>query len=107
VVRTEVQRVVRYLEQRLKHGGVNVSRVVLFGSHASGRATADSDIDVAIVSEDFRGRGVLDRADMTAQAEIETIRKFIVPLDIVTLTPEEFENGSSLVAQFAQGGVTL
>ena len=107
MVRTKVQRAVRYLEQRLRDGGVNVSRIVLFGSHARGRGTADSDLDVAIVSEDFRGRGILERADMTTQAEVETIRKFLVPFDIVTLTPEEYESGTSLVARFAQDGVTL
>jgi len=37
-------------------------------------------------------------------AEIKTIRKFMVPLDIVTLTSEEFENETSPVAEFAKSG---
>ena len=103
----KVLRAVRYMERRLTAGGLNISKVVLFGSHARGRATPDSDVDVAIISEDFRDRGLLERADMTIGAEAEAIKKFLVPFDIVTLTPEEFEHGSSLVAQYARQGVAL
>lgn len=31
----------------------NISEVILFGSYAKGKEHADSDIDIAIVSEDF------------------------------------------------------
>ena len=34
----------------------NILSVVLFGSHSKGNATKESDIDLAIVSEDFRGK---------------------------------------------------
>ena len=32
-----------------------VSRVVLYGSHVSGRAHQDSDIDIAVIVDDFAG----------------------------------------------------
>ena len=33
--------------------GITVDKIILYGSHASGKARPDSDIDVAVVSRDF------------------------------------------------------
>lgn len=40
-----------YVEEIKKH--YNVSHVILFGSYAKGDERNDSDIDIAVVSEDF------------------------------------------------------
>jgi hypothetical protein len=37
-------------------------------------------------------------------AEILIIKKFMVPFDIITMTPEEFESDSSLVGLYASEG---
>jgi len=37
-------------------------------------------------------------------AEIRTIKKFMVPLDIITMTPEEYEKRNSLAAEYAHEG---
>lgn len=37
----------------LKQKGISVSKVILFGSHAKGKAKPDSDIDIAIISSQF------------------------------------------------------
>ncbi|NOR47777.1 MAG: hypothetical protein GQ533_07005, partial [Methanosarcinaceae archaeon] len=73
-------------------------------SQSRDNATEDSDIDIAIISKDFRNKDIFERARLTKDAEIKTIRKFMVPLDIVTLTSEEFENETSPVAEFAKSG---
>ena len=69
-----------------------------FGSRSS--EGQESEIDVVIISEDFRNKDILERAAMTKDAEIRTLRKFMIPLDIVTLTPEE--NNTSLIAVYAK-----
>ncbi|MBI5583197.1 MAG: hypothetical protein HY892_05190 [Deltaproteobacteria bacterium] len=43
-------------------------------------------------------------AHLTKDAEIRTIKKFMVPLDIITLTPEEYESRKSLSAEYAHQG---
>lgn len=40
----------------LRHEGISVDRVILYGSCVTGKARPESDIDVAIVSKDF-GKG--------------------------------------------------
>jgi predicted nucleotidyltransferase len=90
---------VSHFERCLRESGIKVSKIILFGSHAKGTATEGSDIDVAVISEDFQGKDVFERARITKEAEIDTIRIFLVPLDILTLTPEEAESGASPVSE--------
>jgi len=42
----------RYLTELRQHG-INITAAYLFGSYASGAAREDSDIDIAIISENF------------------------------------------------------
>jgi predicted nucleotidyltransferase len=96
--------VVHFLSKCLKEKGLRVSKIIVFGSQAKGTATEESDIDIVIVSEDFKRKNIFKRADLTKDAEIRTIRKFMVPLDIITMTPEEYENKTTLMAGYAQEG---
>jgi len=48
----------------------------------------------AAVSPDFEDKGIFERVELTAEAEAETIRRFVVPLDIVMFTPAEYENAT-------------
>ena len=88
----------------LKEKGLKVSKIIVFGSQAKGTATEESDIDIVIVSEDFKRKNIFRRADLTKDAEIRTIRKFMVSLDIITMTPEEYENKTTLMAEYAHEG---
>jgi predicted nucleotidyltransferase len=54
----------------------------------------DSDIDLIIISSDFRNLDLFERAKMTMKPEIETLRKYKIPMDIINLSPEEYNNNS-------------
>ncbi|MEK6790252.1 MAG: nucleotidyltransferase domain-containing protein [Deltaproteobacteria bacterium] len=95
---------VNFLEKRLEKAGINVSKIILFGSHAKGASTPESDIDIIIVSDDFNGKDRLERAQMTKEAEIAAIKKFMMPFDILTKTDAELENKDSIVADYAKEG---
>lgn len=60
--------------------------VILFGSHARGEATTDSDIDLVIVSERFEGVPHPNRHRALFR-HIWRDRS----VDVICLTPEEFE----------------
>lgn len=85
-----VTKIVKYLAERLEQDGVKANKIVIFGSHFKGTAGKDSDIDIIIVSENFRRKDLFKRADMVHKAYGDTVRKFIVAMDIVMETPEEF-----------------
>lgn len=80
--------------QLLKQQGLVVSRVVLFGSCAKGKARPDSDIDVAVVSTQF-GRDVAE--------EMMLLRKIALKVDSciepVPLSPDALDDNYSTFAQ--------
>ena len=98
---------VRFFGRRLTEEAVRVSKLIVFGSHARGGATEESDIDVLVISEDFRGKDIFERATMICDPERETIKRFRVPLDVIMMTPDEFDSGDSLIAQAAKTGMVL
>lgn len=102
-----IKEVINFLGKCLRNKGLNISKIILFGSHARGIATEESDIDIVIVSKDFKGKDIFKRAELTKEAEIMTIKKFMISLDIVTLTPQEFKSGASLISDYAKNGKVL
>jgi predicted nucleotidyltransferase len=49
---------------------IRVDMVVLFGSYATQEARDDSDIDLAVFSEDFDGRSTWERQETIARATV-------------------------------------
>lgn len=96
--------VAQFFGDCLKEKGLKFERIILFGSHAKGVATEESDIDIVVVSEEFSRKNIFRRAKITREAEIRTIKKFMVPLDIITMSPEEYDNKTSLIAKYAHEG---
>jgi len=84
----EVLRVVEvFLEELLKR--VRVKEVYLFGSYAKEMWVKTSDIDLVVVSPDFRGIPYLERLDLINEVQWRlNIKPFI---EAVPLTPEELE----------------
>ena len=69
-----VIKAIKFLEKCLKEKGLNLSKIILFGSQAKGKSTEESDVDILIVSEDFHGKDIFERAALTKYAEIMTIQ---------------------------------
>ncbi len=107
MVKDKVAEAIKFFENCLKEKGVKVSKIILFGSQITGKATGESDVNILIISPDFQNKDIFERARLTKEAEIKTIKKFRMPLDIITLTSEEFESGSSLITEFARKGKVM
>jgi predicted nucleotidyltransferase len=91
--KSEVEKIYEFV-QLLKQQGVNVSKVILFGSYAKGRANPDSDIDIVIVSTQF---------GQDAAEEMMLLRKIALKVDShiepVPLSPEDLNDNYSTFAQ--------
>lgn len=98
---------IKFFEKRLMKKKVNVSKIILFGSQAEGKGCAESDVDIVLISEDFQDKNIFKRLELIKEAEIATIKKFMIPLDVIMMTPEEFEGGTSLVSQYAKNGIVF
>ena len=57
MVKSTVIEALAFMRERLEEEGLRVAKIILFGSYAREQATEESDIDVAIVSDDFGHRG--------------------------------------------------
>lgn len=83
----------------------NPLRVVLFGSRITGRATEASDLDVIIISHDFKDIPFVKR-----MGEILKAARFRKHVDYFCYTPEEFERvkgASAIIEQALQEGIEL
>ncbi len=92
--KTTINEVIVFLKQSLIDSGIKVESIILFGSAQSGNIDVDSDIDLIIISPDFRNLDVFERARLTMRPEIDTMRKFKVPMDIINLSPEEYQKSN-------------
>lgn len=105
--KTKIIKAIKFLEQRLREKRLNLKKIILFGSQITGKATEESDIDIVIISDDFNDKDIFERTRLIKEPEIMTIKKFMIPLDIITLTPEEFQSETSLIAEYAKKGEVL
>ncbi|ODS33988.1 MAG: nucleotidyltransferase [Candidatus Scalindua rubra] len=107
MVKKTIKRAVAFLGKCLEQKDLHIEKIILFGSQVTGATTEESDIDIVIVSNDFKNKNIFDRANLTMEAEVKTIKKFMIPFDIITLTPEELESETSLIADYAKSGEVL
>jgi len=84
----------------LESAGIKASKMILFGSYASGEQKEGSDIDIVVISEDFSGKNYWERIDILSSA----IYQIFEPIEAVAMTPEEWENGDSLIVDYAKDG---
>lgn len=53
MAKSEAIKIIKKFVKALKKEGISVQHVILYGSYAKGKARPDSDIDVAIISNNF------------------------------------------------------
>ncbi len=87
----------------LESKGIRIHRLLLFGSHAQGKAHEGSDIDVLVISDDFSGKDYWERIDILSEAIYEVFE----PIEAVALTIGEWERGESIFVDFAKDGKVI
>lgn len=87
----EVNLIIAKYKQKLETLGVKVQKIVLYGSCTSGNAQEESDIDLVVVSDDFKEMDLWERLCLLGRARIGIKR----PMEILGLTKEEFVAGRS------------
>lgn len=80
-------------------------KIVFFGSYARGNYNKDSDVDLIVVSPYFRGIKSFERSQ-----GLRDEFGVLVPMDIICLTPEEFDekkNRITIVAEAVKEGIVI
>jgi predicted nucleotidyltransferase len=95
------QTIKSYIEQ-LESIGVHVQQAILFGSYATGKYDEWSDIDLAIVSDDFAGNRFNDR---------NKIRKVTLQVNSnispIPFRPEDFNDSNYFVKEILETGIRI
>ncbi len=84
----------------LERRGYKVLKLILFGSYASGMQHQGSDIDVVVISDDFKNLGYWERIDILSQAIYEVFE----PIEAVGYTSEEWAAENTAVYDYAKNG---
>lgn len=98
-----VLNILSLFRKAIESKGVRIGKLVLFGSYAAGTYREGSDIDVVVISEDFRDKDYWERIDILSDAIYEVFE----PIEAVAMTPEEWEKGESLIAEYAKDGEVI
>lgn len=81
--------------------GINLRRVILFGSVAANRQHEYSDIDVALVADDFSGVGFVD-----INRFVKALRKYYV-IQPRTFATKDFEAGDAFTDEIRKTGIEI
>ena len=87
----------------LARKGIKVKQIILYGSWAKNTQTQESDIDLVVISSDFRDKGYWERIDLLS----EVIYEVFAPIEAIALTPEEWSKEDSLICQYAKTGEVI
>lgn len=104
MVNPEIRNIVIKFVEALIKKGIRVERAVLYGSYASGKIHAGSDIDLAIISPDF-GKDRFEEGKMLLQ----TAWRIDPRIEPVPISLESYNNDTwiPLVYEIRQHGVEL
>ena len=86
----------------LKENGFSLNDAYLFGSYAKGNNTKWSDIDIAIVSDDFKGIRILDRDKIRA-----ITLSVSSSLEVLPFNSEDFSEENPLAKEIIETGIQL
>jgi len=92
----------RILKRLLERRGIEVHKIVVFGSYAKGKEKKESDIDIIIVSKDFENQDIFGRVETTAGIHRELVEEIMIPVDIMYYSVKEWEKGNSLTINAAK-----
>ena len=81
----EIAHLIKEYQQKLESSGVRVKKIIIYGSHASGKPGKDSDIDLVVISDDFKNMDLWERLCLLGRARIGIKR----PMEILGFTEEE------------------
>lgn len=84
--RPEIEKVIISFRKALAKQGIKADKIILFGSQAQGTAGENSDIDLVVISSNFKGLNFIQRCELLGRA----IAEIMEPIEPLAYTHEEF-----------------
>ena len=105
---TKIAEAIERFKHSLKEMDIFVKRMIMFGSHVSGKNDEHSDIDVIVISDDFKGMNLLRRQEIIGLALARA--KILEPFDALGYTEDEYnskEDGTFIGDEVKSKGVEV
>jgi hypothetical protein len=83
----DVKRIIERYRQELKNLNINSKKIILYGSYAKGNPREDSDIDLIVISDDFKDMNVRERLEILGVAA----GRVFEPIEALGYTPKEIK----------------
>lgn len=83
----QTKEIVEEYKKVLQELGINVKRVILYGSFAKGSQREDSDIDLVVISDDFEKMNLRKRLELLGIAAARIMK----PVEARGYTPKELK----------------
>ena len=98
--KSTVLEIISRFRKAIESRNIKVSRLILFGSYATGKFREGSDIDLIVISDDFAGKDYWQRIDILS----DVIYELFEPIEVVAMTHDEWNNRESVMVDYAREG---
>ncbi|MEW5758199.1 MAG: nucleotidyltransferase domain-containing protein [Candidatus Omnitrophota bacterium] len=82
----KIKKYISEYKEMLQTLGINIEKVILYGSFVRGKERKDSDIDVAVISNDFKKMNLRERLEVLGIAAARIMK----PIEAKGYTSKEF-----------------
>jgi len=103
LTRNAAIKTVRNYAKEINKAGVDLRKVILFGSFAKGTQHEWSDIDVALVADNFSGVGFLDRQCFSGIG----IKKPYIRIEPITYQTDYFHESDPFIEEIKNTGIEI
>ncbi len=99
-----IRSIIERYRQQLIEMGLRPEKIILFGSWAQGTGEPWSDIDLIVISRDFKGKNLRERLELLGVAAA----RILEPIEAFGVTPEEWERKEwTFVQEASKNGVEV
>jgi len=81
----EIKRIIEKYKEELKKFGIYPEDIILYGSYSKGKPREDSDIDLVVISIDFKNMNLRERLEILGLAA----GNILEPIEALGYTPKE------------------
>jgi predicted nucleotidyltransferase len=97
-----IKEIAQRLKEEAKKDNININSIYLFGSYANGKAHEYSDIDLAVLSDDFEGIRYFDNLKISP-SKLRTNRR----LELHPYKTEDFNKNDPFVKEILESGIRV
>ncbi len=93
-----VIKIISRFRKVLESNGTKIDKIMLYGSYARNSQHEGSDIDLVVISKDFKGKSSWHRIKILSKAVYEVYE----PIEALAYTPEEWEKSDSIICSIVK-----